>query len=132
MKKTTLLGLFLLLIILFQPLTLGLENDRSNSPISNGNILYVGGSGPGNYSIIQDAIDEASDGDTVFVYSDSSPYDECLELHTRISLIGEDKQSTIILGDCIETLIDVRASQVTISGFTIKRNVAVTFTIKNE
>ena len=30
---------------------------------------YVGGSGGGNYSSIQDAIDDASDGDTVFVYN---------------------------------------------------------------
>ena len=36
---------------------------------SRGNILYVGGSGPGNYSKIQDAIDDASDGDTVFVFN---------------------------------------------------------------
>ena len=34
-----------------------------------GNVLYVGGSGPGNYTKIQDAVDDASDGDTVFVYS---------------------------------------------------------------
>ena len=32
-----------------------------------GNTLYVGGSGPGNYSSIQDAIYAASDGDTVFL-----------------------------------------------------------------
>ena len=38
-----------------------------------GNTLYVGGSGPGNFSHIQDAIDAASPGDTVFVYDDSSP-----------------------------------------------------------
>ena len=44
--------------------------------ISNsfGNTLYVGGSGPKNYSTIQEAINDASDGDTVFVYDDSSPY----------------------------------------------------------
>ncbi|HID25219.1 MAG TPA: hypothetical protein EYP23_01965 [Thermoplasmata archaeon] len=31
-------------------------------------ILYVGGSGLGNYISIQQAIDDASDSDTVFVY----------------------------------------------------------------
>ena len=35
----------------------------------DGNTLYVGGSGPGNYSSIQGAIDDTVDGDTVFVYS---------------------------------------------------------------
>ena len=34
---------------------------------SRGNWLYVGGSGPGNYTRIQDAINASSDGDTVFV-----------------------------------------------------------------
>ena len=32
----------------------------------NGDMLYVGGSGANNYTRIQDAIDNASDGDTVF------------------------------------------------------------------
>ncbi len=36
---------------------------------SRGNTLYVGGNGPGNYSIIQDAVDNASNGDMVYVYS---------------------------------------------------------------
>jgi hypothetical protein len=35
-------------------------------PFIGGNILYVGGSGPENYTRIQDAVDNASDGDTVF------------------------------------------------------------------
>ena len=34
-----------------------------------GNTLYVGGSGPGNYSQIQDAVDDANIGDTIFVFS---------------------------------------------------------------
>lgn len=33
-----------------------------------GDTLYVGGDGPGNYSTIQAAIDNASGGDSVFVY----------------------------------------------------------------
>ncbi len=48
----------------------GQSNDESNSLVasSNGNTLYVGGSGPSNYTKIQDAIDNSSDDDTVFVY----------------------------------------------------------------
>jgi hypothetical protein len=34
-----------------------------------GNILYVGGGGPGNYTKIQDAINNAINGDTIFVFS---------------------------------------------------------------
>ncbi|MCD6171503.1 MAG: hypothetical protein J7J36_03705, partial [Thermoplasmata archaeon] len=38
-------------------------------PLGRGNILYVGGSGPNNYTKIQDAINAANNGDTVFVYN---------------------------------------------------------------
>jgi len=41
------------------------NKEKPSLPISSGNWLYVGGSGPGNYSVIQDVIDNASDGDTV-------------------------------------------------------------------
>ena len=62
------------------------ENKTSfNNLHSGGNTLYVGGDGPGNYSTIQDAIDDAVDGDTVFVYS--GIYDRvCIQ--KSISLIG--------------------------------------------
>ena len=34
----------------------------------DGDTLYVGGDGPNNYTTIQSAIDDAVDGNTVFVY----------------------------------------------------------------
>ncbi len=120
--KKYLIFIILLLGLTIQPLTQGIVYEKSNHPTINGNIFYVGGSGPGNYTLIQDAIDDASDGDIVYVYNDSSPYEECIEIYDRISLIGEDKYSTIIIGDCIENLITINDWDVTISGFTIKRN----------
>ena len=33
-----------------------------------GNIQYVGGNGSGNYTAIQDAIDHAEQGDTIYVF----------------------------------------------------------------
>jgi parallel beta-helix repeat protein len=60
-----------------------------------GNIFYVGGSGPGNYTRIQDAIDNASDGDTVFIFN--GIYYENVRIKDKtITLIGEDTNSTII------------------------------------
>ena len=62
-----------------------------------GEILYVGGSEPGNYSKIQDAIDDAADGDTVFIYDDSSPYYENVYLKDKsINVVGENTDTTII------------------------------------
>ena len=43
--------------------------EKSSAVSFDGNILYVGGSGPGNYSTIQEAINDANNGDTVFVYN---------------------------------------------------------------
>ncbi len=54
-----------------------------------GNTLYVGGSGPGNYSSIQAAINDAENDDTVFVFDDSSPYYEHVKVDKTINLIGE-------------------------------------------
>jgi len=123
MKKFPFIGIIILLLgIVAQPLTNGLVNEKNNYLIINGKTLYVGGLGPGNYSTIQDAIDDADDYDTVFVFNDSSPYEECIEINKSISLIGQDKESTIIIGDCLEKLITIRRSQVKISGFTIKTN----------
>ena len=85
---------------------------------SSGNTLYVGSSGPNNYTKIQDAIDDASDGDTVFVYDDSSPYYEKLVVDKSINLIGENKYTTIIDGRNSGVVVQVSADWVTISNFT--------------
>ena len=55
--------------------------EKEQSLTFDGNILYVGGSGPNNYTAIQSAIDDAINGDTVFVYDDSSPYREVILLN---------------------------------------------------
>jgi parallel beta-helix repeat protein len=88
-------------------------------PASRGNWLYVGGSGPGNYTKIQDAIDNASDGDTIFVYDDSSPYYENIVVNKTINLVGEDKNTTVIDGQHIRNVIHITADRVNLTGFTI-------------
>lgn len=88
-----------------------------------GNILYVGGSGPGNYTRIQDAIDDAFNGDSVFVFDDKSPYYENLMINKTIKLIGENKENTVIswhnTSENIENVIDVKADQVYINEITV-------------
>jgi parallel beta-helix repeat protein len=88
------------------------------------NTLYVGGTGPNNYTRIQDAIDNASRHDTVYVYSESSPYIECLEVDKSINLIGENRDTTVIDAnypdpDIYGYSFYIHANYVTISGFTI-------------
>jgi len=70
--------------------------EQCSMPIYNGNTLYVGGTGEGNYTRIQDAINDANDGDTIFVYDDSSPYEGFGISDKSVNLVGENKNTTII------------------------------------
>ena len=73
------------------------DNNTLNSSGYEGTILYVGGLGPNNYSSIQEAINDSQEGGTVFVYNDSSPYDEeRLIIDKPLHLIGENKYTTVI------------------------------------
>jgi parallel beta-helix repeat protein len=100
--------------------------ERAPMSTSFGDTLYVGGSGPGNYTSIQKAIDDTEDGDTVFVYDDSSPYYENLIVDKSISLIGEDRLTTVIDGNEKKEdgadVISIKIDGVTIQGFTIQNS----------
>lgn len=96
--------------------TISIINTTSVS-CSNGTTFYVGGSGPGNYTTIQSAIDDASDGDTVFVYG--GIYLENIRVKKAISLIGEDKNTTIIDGNQEGCTINLASENVIIKKFTI-------------
>ena len=93
MKKS----LALIVILLFISVTVipstGRVVEKSTMPFDS-KTLYVGGSGGGNYSKIQDAINDSSDGDTVFVYNGT--YHESITINKKISIIGEDKHSSVI------------------------------------
>ena len=96
------------------------QDTEKSLPTSRGNWLYVGGSGPGNYTKIQDAINDSSNGDTVFVYDDSSPYYGNISLDKSIALIGEHRNTTIIDGSGYHYVILVTSDNVTIYNFTIQ------------
>jgi parallel beta-helix repeat protein len=79
--------------------------------------VYVGGNGPGNYTLIQDALDNVTAGGTVFVFSGT--YHERIVITTPVYLIGEEKTSTIIDGSNEEYVVTLEAGNSTLSGFTI-------------
>jgi len=84
---------------------------------SSNNIIYVGGIGPNNYSRIQDAIDNSSDGNIIFVYNGT--YFENIKINKTIKLIGENKVTTIIDADNNGDVISVYADGVYITGFSV-------------
>jgi parallel beta-helix repeat protein len=94
------------------------QDTKKPLPALKGNWLYVGGSGPGNYSKIQDAIDDANIGDTVFVYDDSSPYKEFIVVTKSLIIQGENKSNTIIDSGGF----NISADHVTVTGFTIQNS----------
>ncbi len=93
---------------------------KSFQPTVRENWLYVGGSGPGNYTRIQDAIDNASEGDNVFVYS--GWYNESILINKSIILSGQDRDTTIITGGEDSEVIRIQESDVEFKRFTIQKH----------
>ena len=69
---------------------------------------------------IQNLIDNASDGDTIYV--PNGTYYENIIINKSINLVGENKLNTIIDGSKFGDVIYVSADGVTISGFTIQNS----------
>ena len=116
MKKLITLGVMLLFLGMTISSSTGFNLEKQSTIATlGGNTLYVGGSGPNNYTKIQDAVDNASDGDTVFVYNGT--YYEYIQIYSSIDLIGEDTNTTII--DGYASRVYVYADGVKISGFSI-------------
>jgi len=94
-------------------------------PIENcsasGNTIYVDGDGGKDYTSIQSAINNASKGDTVFVYSGT--YYEHITISKKLFLMGENRVDTIIDGNNIsERVVYITADDVCISGFTLRNS----------
>jgi parallel beta-helix repeat protein len=120
-------GLPVIIVILFVGTSVTTVGELLKVQLTRGNTLYVGGSGSGNYTNIQSAVDAATDGDTIFVYDDSSPYYEHVVVDKAVNLIGENKDTTIIDGSRIGTVILLaeKAIGVTVSGFTVQNSGSV-------
>ena len=128
-KKIVGILVCMLLILTVLPVSGTVFIERNSEPtLFEGNILYVGGSGPGNYSKIQNAIDNASDGDTVFVYNGTYGLAHYrIYIYKSINLIGENKVNTIINGSGIR----VNVSEVLISDFTLQNSSGIEIMFSN-
>lgn len=107
MKK--LVSGILVLLLFVGLLTLALNT----KPVIAGTIIV-----PDDHSTIQEAINAAASGDTIFV--GNGIYYEHVIVNKTISLIGEDEDKTILNGTTIEPIMIVEADNVKISGFTFE------------
>ncbi len=108
-------GLVLGIIILFVgasiiPSTIGTISKKTTLPNSTSS------------GYIQDLIDNASDGDTIYI--PSGIYYERIIINKSISLIGEDKDTTIIDSQQSGYIVSVSADRINLSGFTICNGVS--------
>jgi parallel beta-helix repeat protein len=79
---------------------------------------------PDDYPTIQEAINNAKPGDTIFVRK--GIYDGNIIINKSITLVGEDRENTIIDSKAIGNAISIRGtSNVTINGFTVKNSYPV-------
>jgi parallel beta-helix repeat protein len=87
---------------------------------ASGATLIVNTTGSeGAFISIQDAIDNASAGDTVFVYQGS--YNENIMINKSLNMKGENRDNTWIKGDDTGDVVVVSADWVNITGFTITK-----------
>lgn len=85
------------------------------------NMIYVDDGGGQNFTKIQSAIDNASSGDTIFVYHGT--YNETVVINKSITLLGENSEKPVIfyergLGDTANIVL-IDANNCTFNGFKI-------------
>jgi len=80
----------------------------------------VDDNGPADFDSIQEAINNASSGDTIFVHIGT--YYEHVVINKTITLVGEDNNFTIIDGNETNNVIHMRANNVTVKNFTIRKS----------
>jgi parallel beta-helix repeat protein len=74
----------------------------------------------GDFTTIQEAINKASVGDTIYV--SAGIYFEHLIINKSVSLVGEDKYTTVIDGSSGGTVVQITADNVSISGFKVQNS----------
>lgn len=72
------------------------------------------------FTTIQDAINNATEGDKIFVYNGT--YYENVLVNKGVSLVGEDRYLAIVDGNQAGSVISVMSDNVSLEGFTIKRS----------
>ncbi len=115
--KKKILTILFLWIIIFSGLAAIVIFTPTENVIVTAATITVDDSGNADYSHIQWAIDNATDGDTVYVYN--GIYYENLIVRKTINLIGESKEKTVIDGGGNGHVLRINRSGVNVSEITV-------------
>jgi len=85
----------------------------------------VGSTVPGDYSTIQEAINQAAVGGVILVRPGT--YYEHVAVNKTVSLVGEDASTTIIDGNGTGCVVSIVCDNVTLTGFTVQRGGGIMF-----
>jgi len=89
-------------------------------PVGATTTWTVDDDGTADFSTIQEAINNANEGDTICVYNGT--YYENVVVNRAVSLIGENRDSTIVDGNMTGDVVRITQDHVNITGFTIQRS----------
>ena len=117
MKKAIAI-LFIILCLLSALPLINREKSVKASPTTR--TWTVDDNGPADFDNIQEAINNASSDDTVFVHIGT--YYEHVVINKTITLVGEDNNFTIIDGNETNNVICIRANNVTVKSFTVRKS----------
>jgi parallel beta-helix repeat protein len=76
--------------------------------------------GPADFNSIQEAINNANSGDTIFVYM--GIYYEHIFINKTITLVGEDNNFTIIDGNKTNNVVHIKADNVIVENFAVRNS----------
>jgi len=107
--------LFLLSLILQTPTGTQLNLQIIRPVKANPNSIWV----PDNYTTIQEAINNADEGETIFVRANKTYYEHVV-INKTVSLVGENPNTTIIDGSGTGIVVRSNSPNVEIRGFTIQ------------
>ena len=105
------------------------QGDPKNHILNNNEVIYVDDdnvNGPWNgtlefpYQYIHDAVENASNGDTIYVFSGT--YNETVIVDKTLQINGEDKNNTIIDGMYNNVIVRILRDSVSIMNFTVRNS----------
>jgi len=115
-RKIVSLTLTSLLILLSIGVSVRFIKSAEDSPTT----WTVDDDGPADFHTIQEAINAANDGDTIFV--SSGMYYENVVVNKTVLLIGENRETTIVDGSGIGVVVIVKANSSIINGLTVRNS----------